>query len=135
MIGLDTNVLVRYVLDDDPVWSPAVTRFLDNELSNERPGYINPITLVELVWTLRRRPDYDRNRLSTLIEYLLTSDSLVIGEADAVARALTRFRSGGAGFADYLIAELNEQAGASPTVTIDRKASKSFPFTPISQGV
>ena len=134
MIGLDTNILARYVLDDDPVWSPAATRFLDSELSADKPGYINPITLAELVWALRRREDYDRVRLATLIEYLLTSDSLVVGEADAVARALTRFRAGGAGFADYLIAELNEQAGASPTVTIDCKAGKTFPFTPLSQG-
>ena len=134
MIGLDTNILVRYVLDDDPVWSPVVTTFLDNELSVDRPGYINPITLVELVWALRRRADYDRARLAILIEYLLTSDSLVIGEALAVERALTRFKEGGAGFADYLIAELNEQAGASPTITIDRKAGKTFPFTPLSQG-
>ena len=135
MIGLDTNVLVRYLLDDDPHWSPIVTRFLDEELTPERPGFINPITLVELVWVLRRKPGYDRGKLSDLIESLLTSDSVVLGEAPAVARALAAFRDGSAGFADYLIAELNEQAGASPTVTINRKASKSFPFTPISQGV
>ena len=134
MIGLDTNVLARYVLDDDPIWSPIVTAFLDTELSADRPGYINPVTLAELVWTLRRRSDYDRVRIATLIEYLLTSDSLVIGEAEAVARALTSFRAGGAGFADYLIAELNEQVGASPTVTIDRKAGKTYPFTPLSKG-
>ena len=100
MIGLDTNILARYVLDDDPVWSPAVTHFLDTELSADRPGYINPVTLAELVWTLRRRSDYDRARLAILIESLLTSDSLVIGEADAVARPVTRFRAGAAGFSD-----------------------------------
>lgn len=134
MIGLDTNILVRYLLDDDPHWSPIVTRFVDEELTPGRPGFINPITLVELVWVLRRRPGYDRGKLSELIESLLTSDSVVLGDAPAVARALAAFRGGSAGFADYLIAELNEQAGASPTVTIDRKAGKTFPFTPLSQG-
>ena len=133
MIGLDTNVLVRYLLDDDPHWSPVVTRFVDEKLTPERPGFINVITLVELVWTLRRRPGYDRAKLSRLIENLLISDSIVIGEAAAVEHALAAFRSGSAGFADYLIAELNEAAGASPTVTIDRKASKTFPFAPLSQ--
>jgi predicted nucleic-acid-binding protein len=134
LIGLDTNVLVRYLLGDDPRWSPIAIAFIDTELTPVRPGYINPITLVELVWTLRRQPQYDRAKLSQLLEDLLTSDSVVIGEAAAVERALVAFRNGGAGFADYLIAELNEAAGASPTVTIDRKAGKTFPFTPLSQG-
>jgi predicted nucleic-acid-binding protein len=134
LIGLDTNILIRYLLGDDPHWSPIVATFIDTELTAARPGYINPITLVELVWTLRRQPGYDRAKLSQLLEDLLTSDSVVIGEAAAVERALAAFRKGGAGFADYLIAELNEAAGASPTVTIDRKAGKTFPFTPLSQG-
>lgn len=134
MIGLDTNVLARYLLDDDPVWSPIATDFIDSRLTPQRPGYVNAITLIELLWILRRRPDYDRARLANLIENLLGSDSLVLGEAVAVERALSAFKAGKAGFADYLIAELNEAAGASPTVTIDRKAGKTLPFTPLSQG-
>ncbi|WEZ82793.1 type II toxin-antitoxin system VapC family toxin [Rhizobium sp. 32-5/1] len=134
MIGLDTNVLVRYFLEDDPLWSPIVTRFVDEELTVARPGYINPITLVELVWTLRRLPDFDRAKLAYLIENLLLSDTVVVGEAKAVATALEAFKTGGAGFADYLIAALNEAAGASPTMTIDRKAGKTHPFMPLSQG-
>jgi predicted nucleic-acid-binding protein len=116
------------------VWSPVVTDFIDNLLSPERPGYVNAITLVELVWTLRRRSEYDRARLSAVIENLLTSDSIVLAEADAVERALSSFKTGKAGFADYLIAELNQAAGASPTFTIDREAGKTFPFTPLSEG-
>jgi predicted nucleic-acid-binding protein len=134
LIGVDTNILLRYLLDDDPIWSPVVTDFVDNRLTPERQGYVNLITLVELVWTLRRRPDYDRSRLAAVVESLLSSDSIVLAEAHAVERALTSFRTGNAGFADYLIAELNEAAGASPTVTIDRKAGKALPFTPLSQG-
>ncbi len=135
MIGLDSNVLVRYAFDDDSHWSPIVTRFIDTQLSPQRPGYINPITLVELVWTLQREPGYDRSRLADLIESLLASDSVVLGEAEAVERAVAAFRQGGAGFADYLIAELNEAAGASPTVTIDRGAAKRPPFVPLSEKV
>jgi predicted nucleic-acid-binding protein len=134
LIGIDTNVLARYLLDDDPVWSPVATEFVDTRLTPDRPGYVNIITLVELVWTLRRRPDYDRARLAYIIENLLTSDSIVLAEAAAVERALSAFSTGKAGFADYLIAELNEAAGASPTVTIDRQAGKTFPFIPLSQG-
>ncbi|OLP52531.1 hypothetical protein BJF92_02865 [Rhizobium rhizosphaerae] len=133
MIGLDTNLLVRYILDDDPHWSPIVTRFLDDNLSPERPGYINPVTLAELVWVLRRQPGYDRARLADVIDGLLVSDSLILGEADAVARALSGFRAGTAGFADHLIAELNQAAGAVRTVTLDRAAAKNPPFVPLSQ--
>ncbi len=133
MIGLDTNVLARYFLNDDPQWSPQVAAFFETRLSSQRPGYVNPITLVELVWILRRKPGYDRSKLSALIEGLLSSDSIVLGEAGAVERALVSFRSGSAGFADYLIAELNEAAGASPTMTLDHKAAKNPPFIPFSQ--
>ncbi len=134
MIGVDTNVLVRYFLGDDPKWSPIATAFIDEALTAERPGYINPITLVELVWTLRRLPDFDRSKLAYLIENLLLSDTIVLGEAGAVGRALAAFKVGSAGFADYLIAELSEAAGAAPTVTIDRKAGKTFPFKPLFDG-
>jgi predicted nucleic-acid-binding protein len=134
VIGLDTNVLIRYLLDDDPIWSPVATEFVNSRLSPERPGYINVITLVELVWVLRRRPEYSRARLADVIENLLSSDSVVMGEAAAVERALSAFKVGKAGFADYLITELNVAAGASPTLTIDRDAGETFPFTPLSQG-
>ena len=133
MIGLDTNILARYLIDDDPRWSPLVARFFDESLSPQKRGYINPITLAELVWVLRRRPEYSRAMLATVIEGLLASERLVVGEAEAVRRALASFKVGSAGFADYLIAELNEAAGASPTVTLDRQAAKTFPFVPFSQ--
>lgn len=132
MIGVDTNVLARYFLDDDPVWSPRADAFLEEELTPERPGYVNPLTLAELVWTLRKHPGYDRPGMARMIEGLLRFDRLVIGEAEAVAAALESFRAGGAGFADHLIAELNRRAGAAPTVTIDRKARKRPPFKPLA---
>ena len=135
MIGLDTNILARYFLDDDPLWSPQVAQFFDERLSTSRQGFINPITLVGLVWVLRRKTGYDRERLASLIEGLISSDRLVIGDADAVVRALASFRTGTAGFADYFIAELNTAAGASPTVTLDHAAAKNMPFILLSQEV
>jgi predicted nucleic-acid-binding protein len=128
MIGLDTNVLVRYVLDDDPVWSPVVTDYIDREITAERPAYINIVTLVELVWVLRRQPDFSKERIIQLIGYLLQSRNVVLGERGLVEKAVARYRDGGAGFADYVIAEMNLAAGASKTVTIDKKASRSEPF-------
>ena len=128
MIGVDTNILARYLLADDPVWSPVAERFLEEDLTPENPGFVNPLTIAELVWALRKHPKYDRVGMADMIEGLLAADQLIIGDADAVAEALTAFRAGGAGFADHLIATLNRRAGATPTVTIDRKAASKPPF-------
>ncbi|MBP2461871.1 MULTISPECIES: hypothetical protein [unclassified Rhizobium] len=102
---------------------------------HEPAGVHQSITLVELVWVLRRKTGYDRERLASLIEGLISCDRLVIGDADAVVRALASFRTGTAGFADYFIAELNTAAGASPTVTLDHAAAKNMPFILLSQEV
>lgn len=132
MIGIDTNVLARFFLDDDPVWTPIATRFLEEDLSPERPGYINPLTLAELVWTLRRHPGFNRGGLVELLEDLLAFENVVVGQSACVSRALAAYKAGGAGFVDYLIAELNTEAGAAPTVTIDHKAGLREPFSPLS---
>jgi predicted nucleic-acid-binding protein len=128
MIGIDSNILLRYLLDDDPVWSPRATRFIEHELSAENPAYINPVVLAETVWGLRRSPLFDRKKLPTVIEGLLEFEKFVIGERDSVVRALAAYREGPAGFADYLIAELNVAAGAGETVTTDKNAAKNRPF-------
>lgn len=51
MIGLDTNVLVRYLAQDDPTQSPRATEIIEQEISKEKPGYISSVVLVETVWT------------------------------------------------------------------------------------
>lgn len=131
MIGIDTNILLRYLLDDDPVWSPVAENFIETTLTAEDPGYVNPITLAEVVWSLRRHARYDRAALCEIIEGLLAFEKLVIGQSATVMRALSAYRAGGAGFADYLIAELNADAGAGVTVTIDKKAAAREPFQPL----
>ena len=128
MIGIDANVLLRHVLADDPVWSEKSSRFLKDFCSPEQPGYINPVTLAEVAWVLRRQPTYDRDKLALVIEDILADENLVVGSREAVAAALDAFRIGSAGFVDCVVAELNAQAGASPTYTIDRKASKQTLF-------
>ncbi|MGQ0485211.1 MAG: PIN domain-containing protein [Hyphomicrobiales bacterium] len=128
MIGVDSNILLRYVTNDDPVWSPAAIRFIDGTCSADNPAYINPVVLAEAVWVLRRRPDFDRRKLAEFVQGLLDSDSMVVAERDAVERALVAFERGPAGFADYLIAEINTEANAVPTYTIDYNASRGEAF-------
>ncbi len=132
MIGLDTNVIARTILNDDPKWSPVAIDFMLNKLTSENPGYINLITLVELVWTLKKLPAYNRRGMVDTIAGLLAAENLVVERPDLVTRALAAFEAGGAGFADYLIAELNTAAGATHTVTIDGKAGSRPMFQPLN---
>jgi predicted nucleic-acid-binding protein len=134
VIGIDSSVLLRYLLDDDPVWSPVATRFIEEELSAEEPGYVNPVVLAETVWSLRRAPGFEKWKLAEVVEDLLAFDKLVIAERDAVANALSRYRAGGAGFADFLIAELNRAAGASATVAVDKATARSLVFKRLPEG-
>lgn len=132
MIGIDTNVLARAILQDDPKWTPVAQRFLARDLTSEFPGYINIVTLVELIWTLGKSRQFDRAKLAELITGLLAAENLIVERPDVVTRALAAFEASGAGFADYLIAELNAVAGARPTVTIDSKAGSRPMFQPLN---
>ena len=131
MIGLDTSVLVRYITEDDPQWSKAATRFIDASLTEETPGYVNVIVLVELAWTLRRAYDFTREKIAAVVNELLQSSSFIVAEEKCVQRALLKSNSTGAGFADCLIAELNTAAGAAPTYAIDKRAVRGDIFTQV----
>lgn len=132
MIGIDTNVLARTILNDDPKWSPIAIHFTLHELTADNPGFVNLVTLVELLWTLRKSAQFGRDRQVEVIIGLLAAENIVVERSDLVARALASFKSGGAGFADYLIAELNSAAGADYTVTIDSRAGTRPMFTPLT---
>jgi predicted nucleic-acid-binding protein len=131
--GLDSSILLRYILEDDPVWSEPATRFIDDECSLENPGYINLVVLVEIVWSLRRQSGFNKERVAQLVEELLQADNFIIENEEAVERALAAFKRGDAGFADCLICALNESAGAAPTFSIDKDAIKSKVFASIKQ--
>ncbi|AYD01946.1 type II toxin-antitoxin system VapC family toxin [Neorhizobium sp. NCHU2750] len=134
MIGIDTNVLVRFILDDDPVWSPAAAKFMTESVGPENIGYVNILTLAELVWALKRNADLDRLKLADMIEALISTDNLMFGDLDIVRSALQLFRTGNADFADYMIAELNRANGAAPTVTIDKRAARNEAFLQLLPG-
>jgi predicted nucleic-acid-binding protein len=133
VIGLDSSVLVRYIAEDDPVWSEPASCLIDEECTTDRPGFVNVVVLAEVVWVLRRRPDFTRQRLAKLIQEFLDADNLIIDRADAVERSLERYKKSSAGFADCLIAELNVEAGAVPTVAIDKDAIRDDIFAPLKK--
>ena len=132
MIGLDTNVLLRYLTRDDHLQSRAAIAFLEHELTLERPGYINVVTFAELVWTLRTSYAASNEHLLTAVERLLQADTLVIQNATEIGAALVDATEGRGSFADALIARMNAAAGCDRTVTFDKKALRLEGFAPLS---
>lgn len=124
MIGLDTNVLVRYVMQDDPRQSPKATRLVES-LSSESPGFVPQVSIVEFVWVLSSSYGLGRDQVASALDLLLRSKELVVERADQVARALRVFRTGTADFADCLIERAADAAGCSATMTFDVAAAKT----------
>jgi predicted nucleic-acid-binding protein len=123
MIGLDTNVLVRYVMQDDPVQAALATRLIDRLTVDER-GWIPLVSLVETVWVLGRSYRLTHHEQLKVVETLLRSRELIVEAADLVARALRRFEAGRADFADCLIVESARSAGCETTMTFDATAAR-----------
>ena len=78
MIGLDTNVLVRYLTQDDPIQSPQATRLIEQKLSEANPGFVSVVAIVETVWVLERAYGFAALEIATAIENALQADALVI---------------------------------------------------------
>ncbi len=122
MTGLDTNILVRYLTEDDPVQTIAAGRVIDS-FSRDSPGFISLIVLAELVWVLESFYRFTKNEIERVLETLLRSDELVVERAEIVSQALRMFRIGRADFADCLIERCGHAADCKHTVTFDQKAA------------
>lgn len=123
MIALDTNVLVRFLVQDDPDQARLATELID-QLSDAVPGFVSREVLVELVWVLERAYHLGRAEIVGALDGLLASTELTIEGADEVGPALELYRNDGFGFADLMIAAAARRAGASELVTFDRKAAR-----------
>ncbi len=123
MIALDTNVLVRYLVRDDEQQAESARALLES-LTTERPGYACREVVVELVWVLERAYGVSRERIATILQELVATQSLVIEAADDAARAAFRYQAGGPGFSDLMVLAAAERVGARPLYTFDRKAAQ-----------
>lgn len=122
MIGLDTNVLVRYLAQDDPVQSPKATALFEQRLSLGEPGFISVVAMAETVWVLDRAYGLSGREIATAVERILQADVLVIENEQEVFAAMTALAEGRGGFADALVAALGTRAGCTATLTFDRRA-------------
>lgn len=124
LTGVDTNVLVRYIVQDDASQAGVATAFLESHCTTNAPGYLSHVVLCELVWTLRKVYRLSKDDVVFVLVRVLSNAALQI-EAPALARAaLFDFEKGSGDYADYLIAHGNRQRGCEYTVTFDRRAAR-----------
>lgn len=120
MIALDTNLLVRLLIQDDASQARAVERFLVRARRDRIPLFVADVVLCELVWVLARRAKQSRAGIADALERLLDAESIVVADPGIARGALAAYRDGTGDFADYLIREQAVAAGASEVVTFDR---------------
>ena len=128
MIGLDTNVIIRYVAQDDSRQSAAATRLMEKSLSADNPGFVTLVTMCEIAWVLAECYAADRERIRSVLVGLLETRQIVVESAEVVWRALRAWQGSAADFSDALIGEVALSSGAAKVLTFDKSAAKLSSF-------
>ena len=128
MIGLDTNVLVRYIMQDDPKQSPKATQLIES-LNSDSPGFVSIVSVIELYWVLTSCYALSNVQVKQALEALLRTKQILVDRADQVMRALRVFADGKSDFADCLIERTAAGAGCTGTMTFDTGAAKHAGMT------
>lgn len=124
MIGLHTNVLLRYFTDDDAAQSTVAARLIEKTLDAGHRGHVCLVALAELAWVLRSHFDADRDEIVRVVTQLLVGEQFAVQDPAAVWTALDTFERSNVDFADALIAALGQHLGCSHTVTFDQRATR-----------
>lgn len=128
MIGIDTNVLVRYLVQDDVQQSKKATDFLLNHCTIGSPGFINCVVLSEVCWVLESRYKFPRKEISVALRAIIDCRQFRIENIQCVTLAIGMYERETFDFSDILIGEINKMNGCSWTITFDKKASKTSLF-------
>jgi predicted nucleic-acid-binding protein len=128
MYGLDTNVLVRFFTQDDPIQSRKATAIVERRLTPENPGFVSLVTMVETVWVLASVYQQTGRQIAGIVERMLQADSLVVQNEQEVFIAAQELKRGHAAFADALIGALGAWAGCGSTLTFDKRAARLKTF-------
>ncbi len=126
MIGIDTNVLVRYLAQDDPKQTRRATELIENKCSENNPAFINHIVLCETMWVLERLYDVKKPLMIEILEKILNTEQFEIQTIDIVWKAFQEFKKKNkVDFADCLLSQINMDNGCKKTVTFDKAAGKT----------
>ena len=124
MIGIDTNVLIRYIVQDDLGQSRIATRLIEEKLSPENKGFVSSVVLCEVIWVLKRFYRQPKEQLLLVVKTILETEVFEVEHRDCAWRAYYDFDEGDADFSDYYICQVNKLCGAPFTVTFDETAQK-----------
>ena len=125
MIGIDTNVLVRYIAQDDAAQSRRATSFIEKECNEAAPGFVGLVVLVEVVWVSESSYGAAREDVADIVRRILSIKQLVVQDAETAWKALRLFESGKTDFADCLVERSAMAAGCKSVVTFDKQAAKT----------
>ena len=128
MIGLDSNILVRYIVQDDLQQSELVNNYLEKNVTITSQGYINSIVLCEIVWVLKRAYGYKKEIIVEVIAKILQTKELIVENSELALLTLKEYQKEQADFCDYFIAVINRDVDCKFTVTMDQLAAKSKYF-------
>ena len=121
----NTNVLLRYLVQDDPEQSPRATEIITRRLSEEEPGFVSLVTIIELVWVLESVYKRSRQEIASDIEMVLAADTFEVQNEQEVYHAVVALRNGTGSFEDALIGSLGIWRGCSVTLTLDEKLHRA----------
>ncbi|WP_017324251.1 PIN domain-containing protein [Synechococcus sp. PCC 7336] len=128
MKGLDTNVLLRFLMRDDEEQWQIADRFVRAAIQAGKHCFINNIVLCEAVWVMSRAYGLSREEIVEALENILSGSQFEFEDRGTLLLALQQMKAGRADFADYLIGAVNEQAGCDETATFDRKLKGAEKF-------
>ena len=121
MIGLDTNVLLRYLIKDDEDQGERAARVIRQASVRGEPVFIGPVVLCEMVWVLESRYGFGKPEILRTLTAILEADGFDVANRNVLRAAVDDYRSHKSDFADCLIGRTNEAAGCRDTVTFDRR--------------
>jgi predicted nucleic-acid-binding protein len=124
MIGLDTNILLRLWLNDDPAQNDLIDSLLAEHCSAPASLLVTDVVLVEAIWTLRSAFAQDKTAQLIAVRSLLNEIAFAFEDRDAVERAAALFEQGNCGFADALVVAKHAQRGCNFTATFDQRMRK-----------
>jgi predicted nucleic-acid-binding protein len=128
MKGLDTNVLIRYLVQDDPGQAAVAVQAIEAGVDRDEHFLIQPTVLCEMVWVLDSVYGYSKQEILQGLNMILRTAQFEIADKDTVWQAFGDYQNGKADFSDYLIGRGNSRQGAAPTLTFDRSLKDSRLF-------
>jgi len=128
MIGIDTNILVRYFTQDNLEQAQIVEQLIDSYATSFNSLFVNNIVMCELVWVLERGYKYNKEEVSKVIKQMLSTEEFAFENQELLWLALSQYNQNKLDFSDALIGELNKKFGCSETLTFDQAAIKANNF-------